>query len=93
MKTKGKSAIRPACGTRQGGNQAVLERLDAALAENTGSKLSAREKIDRLQRRLFGDAAVDALNASEARVRAGRAMVSDEPKTVEGPAEQCSALR
>jgi hypothetical protein len=53
------------------GNQAVLERLDAALARHAGPQLSDREKLDRLRRRLFGDAAVDAANASSREAEKG----------------------
>jgi hypothetical protein len=80
MKTRGKThderslRLRRAS-ARQGGNLAVLERLDAALAKNTRPQLSDREKLDRLRRALFGDERVDAANASEARARAER----DEP--------------
>ena len=57
----------------------ALERVGAALAKNAGSNLSAREKIDRLRRRLFGDAAVDAANEAEARARAARAASEELP--------------
>jgi len=60
MKTKEKTSS-------VGRNQAVLERLDAALARNTGSKLSDREKLELLRRRVFGDERVDAANASSRR--------------------------
>jgi len=74
MKTKEIKSGPSRTGARLAPYRRALERVGAALAKNAGSKLSAREKIDRLQRRLFGDAAVDAVNESERRAQQNRMM-------------------
>jgi len=63
---------------RNPATRAVFERLDAALAKNTGSKLTDRQKLDRMRRLLFGDEAVDAANASEAMAEAAAAAGPDQ---------------